>query len=120
MLFYLNNLISSQLLSKKDNFGKQNALKYLGFILEQTWLGYGVTRKGNLSHYYFHLAGLLRGQNQPVDHVTAAALLKYGQNCDLFAILVRFWEIDRITAFFLLSSQILSYINIININTILL
>ena len=30
---------------------------------------------GNLSHYYFHIAGLLRGQNQPVNQVTAAALV---------------------------------------------
>ena len=51
------------------------------------WLYYGcrlgVTWKGNLGHYYFHTAGLLRGQNQPVDQVTAAALLKYGQKCTL-------------------------------------
>ena len=33
---------------------------------------------GNLGNYYFHIVGLLRGQNQPVDQVTAAALLKYG------------------------------------------
>ena len=26
------------------------------------------------------MAGLFRGQNQPVDQVTAAALLKYGQS----------------------------------------
>ena len=35
---------------------------------------------GNLGHYHFHIAALFRGQNQPVDQVTAAALLKYGQN----------------------------------------
>ena len=28
-------------------------------------------------------SGLLRGQNQPVDQVTAAALLKYGRKCTL-------------------------------------
>ena len=43
--------------------------------------GLGITRKGNLSHYYFYIAGLLRDQNQPVDQVTAAALLKYGKKC---------------------------------------
>ena len=36
---------------------------------------------GNLGHYYFHITVLFRGQNQPVDQVTGAALLKYGQNC---------------------------------------
>ena len=40
-----------------------------------------ILRKGNLSHYYFHIAGLLRGQNQPVDQVTTTALLKYGHKC---------------------------------------
>ena len=44
---------------------------------------YGVTQKGNLGLYYFHIAGLLRGHNQPVDQVTAAALLKYGRKCTL-------------------------------------
>ena len=29
----------------------------------------------------FHIPGLFGGQNQPVDQVTAAALLKYGQKC---------------------------------------
>ena len=38
-------------------------------------------REGNLRHYYFHKAGLLRSQNQPVDQVTGAALLKYAQKC---------------------------------------
>ena len=37
-----------------------------------------VTRKRNLGHYYFHIAGLFRGQNYPVDQLTAPALLKYG------------------------------------------
>ena len=39
--------------------------------------GEGITRKGNLSHYYFRIAGLLRGQNQPVNQVIPAVLLKY-------------------------------------------
>ena len=46
-------------------------------LLDQTWLGVWVTRNGNLGHYYFHIAGLFRGQNRPVDPVTVAALLKY-------------------------------------------
>ena len=72
MLFYLNNLICSQLFEQKRQFCKTE----LGFILDETWLGEGVTRKGNLSHYYFYIAGLLRGQNQLVDQVAAAGLLK--------------------------------------------
>ena len=73
----------------------------------------GVTRKGNLGHYHFHIVGLLRGQNQPVDQVTAAALLKYGQNCTS--------PMCDFTHFCPPSSQILSYINIIcNINRKLL
>ena len=39
--------------------------------------------KENLGHYYFRIAGLLRGQNQLVYEVTAPALLKYGQKCTL-------------------------------------
>ena len=65
------------------------------------WLYYGcrlgVTRKGNLGHYYFHIAGLLRGQNQPVDQATASALLKYGQKCTLPK--CDFEEIERIYPF---------------------
>ena len=38
---------------------------------------------GILGHYYFHIAGLLRGENQLVHQVTAAALLKYGKKCTL-------------------------------------
>ena len=36
-----------------------------------------VSPRGNISHYYFYIAGILRGQNQPVDQVTAAADVKY-------------------------------------------
>ena len=40
--------------------------------------------KGSLSHYYFHLAGPLRRQNQPVHQVIAATLLlKYDQKCTI-------------------------------------
>ena len=78
MLFDLNNWICSELINKKDIFFK-NSTKIIRFILDQTWL------KGNnnlkFKHYYFHIAELLRGQNQPVDQVAAAALLKYGQIC---------------------------------------
>ena len=38
-------------------------------------------REWNIGHYYFHIVGQLRGQNQSVDQVTAADLLKYGQKC---------------------------------------
>ena len=57
------------------------------------------------------------GQNQPVDQVTAAALLKYGQKC---TILVRFREIERIKHVCKMISQILSSINTFNINAKLL
>ena len=45
-------------------------------LIDQTWLGKGVTREAHLRHYYFHIAGLLSGQHQPVDQVTAAESLK--------------------------------------------
>ena len=35
--------------------------------------------KQKKNHYYFHIAGLLKGRNQPVDQVNVAALLTYGQ-----------------------------------------
>ena len=81
-------------------------------------MGESVIWKGNLSHYYFHIAEILRGQNQPVDQVTAAALL-YGQiytlpMCESSPI----FEIEHITHFCPLSCQILSYINIFNINSV--
>ena len=53
---------------------------YVSYYTRRGW-GQGVTRNGNLNYYYFHVAELLRGQNQPVDQVTAAAILKYAQKC---------------------------------------
>ena len=64
-----------------------------------------VTRKGNLGHYYFSIAVLLRGQNQPVDQVTVAALLIYNGLCSISVQLFRAQ-----------SSQILRYISLFNIN----
>ena len=52
------------------------------------WLYYGC-RKGNLGHYYFHIAGLLRGQYQPVDQVTAAALLNMAKNAHYLCAILR-------------------------------
>ena len=80
MLFYLNNWICSQLLNKKDNFAKK-CLKVIRFFTRPDVAGVRCHPEGDLSHYNFHISGLFRGQNQPVDQVTAAALLKYGQKC---------------------------------------
>ena len=38
---------------------------------------------------YFHIAGLLRSQNQPVDQITAAAFLKCGQKCTYICAILR-------------------------------
>ena len=51
------------------------------YPIDQTWLGVRCHPEGEFGHYYFHIAGLLRGQNPHVDQVTVAALLKYGQQC---------------------------------------
>ena len=51
-------------------------------ILAILWLSVGCHPEGEFRPlFYFHIAGLLRDQNQPVDQVTAVALLKYGQKC---------------------------------------
>ena len=50
---------------------------------DQTWLGVRCHPEWEFRPLFFHIhvARLFRGQNQPVDQVTAAALPEYGQKC---------------------------------------
>ena len=80
MLFYLNNWICSQLSSEKDNFAKK-CLKIIRFHTRPEVAGVRYHPEGGFKPLLLSIAGLLRGQNQPVDQVTTAALLEYGQKC---------------------------------------
>ena len=68
---------SSQLLNKKKQFCKTKYLKKIRFHVA----GVRCHPEGGFKPLFFYIAGLLRGQNQPVDQVTAAALPKYGHKC---------------------------------------
>ena len=60
---------------------RQNGQNWRGkCVLAILWLSVRCHPEGEYRPLFFHIAGLLRGQNQPVDQVTAAVLLKYGQN----------------------------------------
>ena len=49
------------------------------YLVDQTWLGVRSHSEGEFKLLFSYKAGILRGQNQPVDQLTATALLKYGQ-----------------------------------------
>ena len=69
--------------------------------IDQTWLEVRSHPEGEFKPLLFLYSWATQGQNQPVDQVTAAAILKYGQNVhDLF------WKIERMTYFYPLSSQL--------------
>ena len=58
-------------------------------MIDETWLRVRCHLRGEFKPLLF--SGLLRGQNQPVDQVNAAALLKYGQKYTVIPY-VRFWS----------------------------
>ena len=87
--------------------------------IDQTWLGVRCHPEWEIRSLLFSCSLTFRGHNQPIDQVTAAASLKYSKKCTC-ACFFRFGKIEHITHFHPLSSQILSYINIFDINENLL
>ena len=64
-------------MEQKSEFKKKNFEN----ILDQTWLGVRCHQEWEFKPLLFSHSWTTQGPNQPVDKVTAAALLKYGQKC---------------------------------------